>query len=135
MRFLTTVSAVLTVAVLAVGCAAGGGEPAVAPAPTGTVLGSDGSGSPAECPEAVVRRTADSNVLELTIIGRAGEIFDYEVLLRDGSTVNGTTGPFGPQQQEAVLTTGVANADVDTVTFSADGPDGTGGSCVITTVR
>lgn len=98
------------------------------------ILGVTSAGGTPECADAVVSRAADRNVLELTISGLPGDVVDYEILRNDGSTVSGTTGEFGPDQREALLTTGVPNADVDTVTLSATGSVGRPGSCVISTI-
>jgi hypothetical protein len=45
---------------------------------------------------------------------------------RDGS---------GPGRRQALLRTGVPDADIDRVTLLATGPVGVPGSCVITTIR
>jgi hypothetical protein len=134
-RVLATVSAVATGLLLS-GCSAGQGAPAGPGRPADEpILGVRSSDGPPECVEPAVRRTADTNVLELTVSGLPGDVVDYRVTRRDGTVVSGTTGEFGPGQREAVLSTGVPNAEIDTVTLTATGAVGVPGSCVITTIR
>ncbi len=133
-RAFPVVLAVAACAVLA-GCTSAPEAPAPGRAAGDPILGVTSAGGPPECVEAVVRRTLAINVLELTVSGQPGDVFEYRVTQRDGSVVNGTSEKFGPAQWGAILTTGVPNADVATVTVSTAGSVGVPGSCVISTIR
>lgn len=106
-------------------------------APGDPILGVAGpSGeNPPECVDSVVKRKPNVPTAELTITGQPGDRFTYEIRKKDGTTTDGSSGEFGPDQQEIVFTTGVPNADIDIVTISAEGRTGTPGTCVITTIN
>lgn len=88
-----------------------------------------------ECAEPVVHRTPAVPVAELTVSGQQGDTFGYRIVRRDGAAITGTSLPFVPGQTGTIFTTGVANADIATVTITASGTVGIGGSCTITTIR
>ncbi|WP_019853019.1 hypothetical protein [Actinopolyspora mortivallis] len=88
-----------------------------------------------ECVDTVVHREKNVPTAEFTVTGQPGDVFSYEILKKDGSTVTGTSGTFGSDQRKMIFTTGVPNAEIKTVTISARGRVGTPGKCVITTIE
>jgi hypothetical protein len=133
-RAFPAVLALATTVVLA-GCTGSTDAPAPGRAAGDPIVGVASADGPPECVAPVIRRTADVNVLELTVSGEQGDVFGYEVTRKDGSVVDGTTQEFGPGQRDEILTTGVPNADVAKVTVSATGRVGVPGSCVISTIQ
>jgi hypothetical protein len=88
-----------------------------------------------ECVEPAVKRTPNIPTAEFVIEGQPGDIFAYEIVKKDGATVTGTGQEFGPLMHEMLYTTGVLNADIRTITISAQGRTGLPGKCTITTIR
>ncbi len=90
---------------------------------------------PAECAEPIVARKKNVPTAELTVLGREGDQFAYEITKKDGSRVSGQSGVFTAGQTDVIFTTGVPNSQIQLVTITAQGHDGETGKCAITTIK
>lgn len=91
--------------------------------------------TPVECVEPIVSRKRHVPTAELTVLGREGDRFIYEIVKKDGSRVSGQSGVFTAVQTEVLFTTGVPNSEIQLVTITAQNRDGDIEKCLITTIK
>lgn len=111
-------------------------EPMETRAPEEPILGANSSpeGSPPECDESVFTLAPDSPNTEFTIHGQPGDAFSYELTKKDGTKKSDKSGQLAPAQTGVLFNTEIPNAEVDTLTISAEGEVGESGQCVVTTI-